>query len=73
MPLTEQALAIHNSIILQYPIPVEEEEEYLEQSLFDKVNERCNDIQQDFEEKIKVKCSKYYMERLLYIFLSISN
>lgn len=55
MPLTEQTLALHNSIVPQIEKSIlVKEEDFLNQSLLDKVNERCNDIQQDFEEKIKV-------------------
>lgn len=61
MPLTEQTLALHNDAILsshRYQIQKKtkvEEEKLLEKALLEKVNERCDDIQLDFEEKIKVQ------------------
>lgn len=68
MPLTEEVLAIHNSVVPPFQpfdyeeqLEVEEEEEeekmdhVLEQSLLDRVDEKCKIMQQEFDEKLKVK------------------
>lgn len=62
IPLTQEALAMHNSFISsQEPFefdPTRTEEQELEQSLLDKVEEQCKTMKQEFEEKISVRSKK---------------
>lgn len=60
MPLTEQILAIHNRSTtplstFEYPY-----NSIVEQSLLDKVDERCKNMTQEFDEKITVKKLKLF-------------
>jgi hypothetical protein len=55
MPLTEQVLAIHNSMIPPLKPFEFEDSSVVEQTLLDRVDERCKNITLEFDEKITVK------------------
>lgn len=68
LPLTEQTLALHNGATLhsQRLLPAEaDDENLLEKALLDKVNERCDNIQLDFEEKIKVRTFRIFCKSMI--------
>lgn len=70
LPLTEQTLALHNGVELKSQRhrraeADDENENVLEKALLDKVNERFDNIQLDFEEKIKVRTCKIFYKTVI--------
>lgn len=58
MPLTQETLTMHNSFIsshMSFDFDLKQPE--IEQSLFDRVDEQCKTMKQEFDEKISVSIS----------------
>lgn len=55
MPLTEQVLAIHNRTIGSFRPLEYTENPRAEQNFMERIDERCKNMTQEFDEKITVK------------------